>query len=541
MKRLLFTILISLGCLMAFSQAHVKGSGVRYDRGVPTVAPGDTSVSTEFLIDIENMSQYQWDRLIEAWVKQFNVRRGNGAPVADPGDGPEWYVDNLTRDMYWWGNGIWTKINDQSGGGSTDCVDATWVSSDTLFIRQTDCNIDTILFSLPVATDTAFIHQGKLVIVWNGNLVDSDTIPIGGGAPPIQTAPSGDSILVSFSNSNIAEINATDIQNYIGFTGTVPGGEYTLKISQLTDSLGMDQHLFIVDENGDICNTQIKHTNSILRFYYNGVDYFVTSASPPLQCFNPILSGGGIYADILTYASSLGYGLPSNTVQTAGNNLVNALQTAEIWDSLDQFFVFATDGDSNFSLINWKTPGTNNAATIGTPVFTSMAGWSTDATISDDQVLNLNYNPTDDAVNWKQDFASFGFEHTGSATANGFHFGANPNPKARAELNSKAFLNSTNEFIHPAYSYGGLVQYTVSAGDITIYKDGTTHATSSYTTTGLSNTDLYLGALNLNSSGDIFGEIGGITYRVYYSGGDLSSYATVINTAINNYLTAIGL
>ncbi len=113
MKHLLviFSLLFVAQLTFGQSETYVKGSGIRYDRGTPTVAPGDTSVSTEFLIDLANMSQYQWDRLIEAWVKQFNVRRGNGAPAGDPGNGPEWYVDNSTRFIYWWSGAGWLDIN----------------------------------------------------------------------------------------------------------------------------------------------------------------------------------------------------------------------------------------------------------------------------------------------------------------------------------------------------------------------------------------------------------------------------------------------
>lgn len=114
-KLLLFSLLIICSAQLS-AQAFVKGTGVRYDRGVPTVAP-DTTYGTELVYDLTNRVLYMWDRTNEAWVKQLNVTRAGGVPSGDPGNGPEMYVNTSTEDLYWWSGSGWDQLNSLSGSG----------------------------------------------------------------------------------------------------------------------------------------------------------------------------------------------------------------------------------------------------------------------------------------------------------------------------------------------------------------------------------------------------------------------------------------
>jgi len=71
------------------------------------------------------------------------------------------------------------------------------------------------------------------------------------------------------------------------------------------------------------------------------------------------------YQAILNYATSQGYTLPSAGNQSQQNSLVAALKDAGIWAELDVFYCFATDGDADFSFINWINPGTFNGLPVG--------------------------------------------------------------------------------------------------------------------------------------------------------------------------------
>ena len=116
MKKILLVVSLLLISSFAFSQAFVKGTGIRYDRGVPTVAP-DTTYGTEYVIDLENRTVYMWDRTNEGWVKQLNITRAAGNPSTDPGDGPDLYENTSSNDLYWWSGSSWDQVN--GGGGST--------------------------------------------------------------------------------------------------------------------------------------------------------------------------------------------------------------------------------------------------------------------------------------------------------------------------------------------------------------------------------------------------------------------------------------
>jgi|GEM_PF-4372555 len=438
-------------------------------------------------------------------------------------------------------NGIVKTLATTDQLGATACVDSTFVSSDTLFIRNTDCSVDTIVFSIPVPPDTAYVSGGQLVIAWNGNIVDSDTISLGSGLPVITSTPSTvDTATVSYLDGNINELNATNVNKHILFSSITDGGEYILRLSNVTDSLSLDDRLFWIDETGAACNVQVKTNNASLSFYSNGSTAWVTSSTPSLSCYTPIASTGTEYGAIIAHAQTNGHSIPTLPVQIAGDSLISELKTLGVWDSLDQMLVLATDGDAGFSLINWVNPGTNNADTIGSPTFTTLAGWSTDATPADnDEAINLLYNPTDDGVNWKQDYATFIYDYTGTQEQSGFHFGSNANPKSRSEIDTKAFLNGTTEFVHATHGGTGLVQYSRTGNTLQVFKNGSSHASTTSAATGLGSSDFYLMALEL--SGAPFGESGGLTYRLYMSGGDLSSFAAGIDTAWDNYLSQLGL
>jgi hypothetical protein len=60
------------------------------------------------------------------------------------------------------------------------------------------------------------------------------------------------------------------------------------------------------------------------------------------------------YQAILDYATLQGYTLPSESQRLKQNQLVIDLKNAGVWSKLDTFANFATDGDVNFALIDWK-------------------------------------------------------------------------------------------------------------------------------------------------------------------------------------------
>jgi hypothetical protein len=109
------------------------------------------------------------------------------------------------------------------------------------------------------------------------------------------------------------------------------------------------------------------------------------------------------YQAVLDYATTQvpPYTLPSLSQQVLQNQLVIDLKDAGIWSKLDTFAVFATDGDSDFALIDWKRLSQYTA--VNSPTFTTNEGFKGNGVSA---YLNNNFNPTTNGVNYTQNDAS---------------------------------------------------------------------------------------------------------------------------------------
>ena len=127
------------------------------------------------------------------------------------------------------------------------------------------------------------------------------------------------------------------------------------------------------------------------------------------KSYADLAGGGGFDADyqaVLDQASSLGYTAPSASQQTLQNTLVTDLKTAGVWDKLDLFYVFATDGDSDYATLNWKTPTSFQTTKVSSPTFTSNEGFNGDGSAS---YLTTNYDLATNGVNASNDDFAVGF------------------------------------------------------------------------------------------------------------------------------------
>jgi hypothetical protein len=101
------------------------------------------------------------------------------------------------------------------------------------------------------------------------------------------------------------------------------------------------------------------------------------------------------YQAVLDYATTQGYTLPSAGQQILQNQLVVDLKDGGIWSKLDTFGVFATDGDSDFALIDWIRLSDYTA--VNSPTFTSNGGFTGNGTSS---YVDTNFNPSTSGVNY---------------------------------------------------------------------------------------------------------------------------------------------
>lgn len=111
------------------------------------------------------------------------------------------------------------------------------------------------------------------------------------------------------------------------------------------------------------------------------------------------------YQAVLTYATSLGYTLPSAGQQVKQNQLVLDLKAGGIWSKLDTLRVYATDGSASFALIDWKRLALCTA--VNSPTFTTNQGYQGNGTSS---YIDTGFNPNTavGANNYKLTNASAG-------------------------------------------------------------------------------------------------------------------------------------
>jgi len=241
------------------------------------------------------------------------------------------------------------------------------------------------------------------------------------------------------------------------------------------------------------------------------------------------------YQAVLDRSTALGYQSPQTDQQALQNTLVTDLKTAGIWDKLDLFYVFASDGDSDFATLNWKAPSTFQISKVSSPTFTTDVGFSGNGTSS---YLDTDYIPTDDANSYSQDAASFGFfiSSLGSSEASGLSDFGSPDVTNRSwyrriasrfYLNSSAFVQRTdygsNVFVHANRSTANNTQIIHNG----VTKDNNTEHDS----TGMP--DASFTAFKRSTT------FADSTLGIAFVGGDLSSEASDFYDAINTYLTAI--
>jgi hypothetical protein len=106
------------------------------------------------------------------------------------------------------------------------------------------------------------------------------------------------------------------------------------------------------------------------------------------------------YQAVLDYATTQGYTLPSASQQLLQNQLVVDLKSAGVWSKLDSFAVFATDGDSDFGLIDWIR--LTDYTAVNSPTFTTNQGFTGNGNSS---YINTNFNLLNDSTNYTQNDA----------------------------------------------------------------------------------------------------------------------------------------
>jgi len=249
--------------------------------------------------------------------------------------------------------------------------------------------------------------------------------------------------------------------------------------------------------------------------------------------------GGGLDADyqaVLDYATTQGYTLPSSGQQTLQNQLVVDLKDGGIWSKLDTFGVFATDGDSDFALIDWIRLSDYTA--VNSPTFTTDVGFQGDGISS---YIDSNYNPGVNNVNYSLNSASYGYDQvisrtTSSTTENNWGTGEPTGSWLRP--NRRTYINSSISFLNATgFNFNTLQLVSVNRFDsttINLYQNGSLFISSNLLpSTLLGNLKTMLA---FKSDGGVFNDSG---LSMVYAGGDLTAEMSDFYTSWNTYKTSL--
>lgn len=250
------------------------------------------------------------------------------------------------------------------------------------------------------------------------------------------------------------------------------------------------------------------------------------------------------YTAILNYATTQGYTLPSVSQRIKQNKLVLDLKSYNIWSKLDSFSVFATDGNSNFALIDWKR--LSQLTAVNSPTFTSNQGFTGNGASS---YINTNFNPNANGVNLTLNSTSYGFYYrTGSSAvavgsgnyivgnSNGLYI--NPLTGTGAPYLMRSWNNSTSGINAGTVTNRVGLFHTDRNNSSNIYhiKDGVELANPTLSSNTRPNGNLYL--LAALYAGNAV-EFGTEQISMYFAGGSLYSQRSDLNTAWTTYINSL--
>jgi len=234
------------------------------------------------------------------------------------------------------------------------------------------------------------------------------------------------------------------------------------------------------------------------------------------------------YQAVLTYATSLGYTLPSSGQQIKQNQLMLDLKAGGIWSKLDTFAMFANDGGSNFGLIDWKRLSLYTG--VNSPTFTNNQGFQGNGTSS---YIDVNYNPSISGTNYSQNNASIGFySQLMSHDSNYIYSGG-----------SSYFRDLSSTLFRQAINDGDGTNRTSPTGEIKyVHSDR-----NSSTNKNLYENGVQLGPYTMLSSSEataftllkLATSYSSSKISCFYCGASMTSEVSNFNTILNTYMTSL--
>ena len=173
------------------------------------------------------------------------------------------------------------------------------------------------------------------------------------------------------------------------------------------------------------------------------------------------------YQAILNYATTNGYTLPTPGQRVLQNALLVSLKNAGVWAKLDTFANFATDGSTQFALIDWKRLTQYDASTG--PTFTANEGFMGNGSSS---YIDTNFNPSTQNTNYILNNASrYAYVFSG---ANGQRFDGNDSDSNNMRIGTYATHKINSDPVNPL---NAVFTYSATKGMKSIHRTSSTAVT----------------------------------------------------------------
>jgi hypothetical protein len=243
------------------------------------------------------------------------------------------------------------------------------------------------------------------------------------------------------------------------------------------------------------------------------------------------------------------------THTAAYSTLIDGLVADGLWSLLDVLYMFATQ-DSVTALLNLKS-GSHSASLVNAPSFAFDQGFTGGVTpvTFDQNYLRSNFIPSSDGVAYTQDSASFGLYLRNTTSTSGG--GAN---SIIGSFKSTGFgddqsvyyfdlggstglvrINSNNGIDVPFVNEQGFFALTRTSGTASAaYKNGSSIATGSATSTGVTNAEIFILNLNGGSGSSAVSSLGNQCAAAFLGGGLNSAQAANLSSRVNTYMTSVG-
>jgi len=245
------------------------------------------------------------------------------------------------------------------------------------------------------------------------------------------------------------------------------------------------------------------------------------------------------YQAVLNRGNALGYKLPTYAQRVKQNNVVKQLKSNGIWQKLDIFYMFATNGDVNFSTLNWKNPLLYQGTRVASPSFVINKGAKGDGMGA---YINTNYNAATNGVQYTLNSCSRGawvYDNTGTSTANACIDGVMGNTE-NCFFGISATAHRINQGTNnlPAnvdMSGVGFKMITRSNANTVVMQNENSRSVNTIASTAISSASQTIlnRAIGVSPTPSILG------VSSYWMGGDLDSQRIVFRTILLNYLNSL--